>query len=251
MMRHLWLLFRRNLLETLRQPIWVIVGLTTPLMYLALFAPLLRPLAGGPGFADAHVLDVFIPGILALLAFGTGVGAGWMVIFELDNGVMERFRVTPVSRFALVMGSVLRDVVTMIIPALLAVLVALPFGFRPDWAGIALLLILLCLVTITTSATSSALGLKLRQIGSLAAIVNGTNLPILLLSGVLLPLSLAPDWMRVLAHLNPLYYVVEAARDLAAGTLTSWTVFQGYLVMTLLAVVVLWWATRAYRHAIT
>ena len=41
------LFFRRKLLETLRQPVWIITGLTTPVLYLALFAPLLRPLAGG------------------------------------------------------------------------------------------------------------------------------------------------------------------------------------------------------------
>ena len=42
------LFFRRKLLETLRQPVWIITGLTTPVLYLALFAPLLRSLAGGP-----------------------------------------------------------------------------------------------------------------------------------------------------------------------------------------------------------
>jgi len=36
------LFFRRKLLETLRQPVWIITGLITPALYLALFAPLLR-----------------------------------------------------------------------------------------------------------------------------------------------------------------------------------------------------------------
>lgn len=44
------LLGRRKLLETLRRPVWVIVGLSTPLLYLALCAPLLHRLAGGRGF---------------------------------------------------------------------------------------------------------------------------------------------------------------------------------------------------------
>jgi ABC-2 type transport system ATP-binding protein len=43
-----------------------------------------------------------------------------------------------------------------------------------------------------------------------AAITNGINLPVLLLAGVLLPMSLGPLWMRVIAHVNPLYYLVEA-----------------------------------------
>ncbi|HEX5166381.1 MAG TPA: ABC transporter permease, partial [Thermomicrobiales bacterium] len=250
MLRQLWLLFRRKLLETIRQPIWVILGLTTPLLYLALFAPVLEPLGGGPGFSSGDVLDVFVPGILALMAFGAGTGAGWIVISELEAGVIERLRVTPVSRFALVLGPALRDTLTMLIPALIVVVVAVPFGFHADWTGIALLMLLLGMVTIVTSAASSALGLILLEVGSLAAIWNGVNLPILLLSGVLLPLSLAPGWMQLLAHLNPLYYVVEAARDLAAGTMGSWVVLQGFLIMTLLSVVVLWWTTRTYRQAV-
>ena len=250
LLRQLWILFRRRMLETIRQPVWVVVGLSTPLLYLALFAPVLKSLTGGPGFSQGSVLDVFVPGILALMAFGAGTGAGWIVIAELDAGVIERLRVTPVSRFALVMGTALRDVVMLVVPALIVVVVAIPFGFHAHWAGIGVLMVLLSLVTAVTSATSSALGIILRQIGSLAAIWTGVNLPILLLAGVLLPLSLAPRWMRLLAHLNPLYYVVEASRDLANGTITSWTVGQGFLLMTLLTILVLWWSTRTYRRAV-
>jgi ABC-2 type transport system permease protein len=80
------LFFRRKMLESLRQPAWIVMGLTTPLLYLALFTPLLNSLAGSPGFPKGHVLDVFVPGILVLIAFGAGMGAGWTVIWELDSG---------------------------------------------------------------------------------------------------------------------------------------------------------------------
>jgi ABC-2 type transport system permease protein len=243
------LLWRRKLLETVRQPVWVIVGLSTPLLYLALFAPLLHRLAGGPGFPRSGVLDVFVPGVLCLMAFGAGMGAGWVVIFELDTGVLERLRVTPTSRFALLMGTVLRDIVMLVIPALLVIGVAIPFGYRPHPGGIAILLVLLALLTAIVSAWSGALGLILRQIGSLAAVVTGLQLPLTLLSGVLLPMSLAPGWLRVLAHLNPLYYAVQAARALSSGTTGSWTVISAFLVLAALAVITCAWATRAYRTA--
>ena len=61
---------------------------------------------GRPGFPPGHVLDVFVPGILVLIAFGAGMGAGWPVIWELDSGVIERLRVTPASRLALLLGTV-------------------------------------------------------------------------------------------------------------------------------------------------
>jgi ABC-2 type transport system permease protein len=245
------LLFWRKLLETLRQPVWVVVGLSTPLLYLALFAPLLHSLAGGPGFGGGNVLDVFVPGILVLMAFSGSQGAGWVIIWELNTGVIERLRVTPVSRFGLLLGGVLRDVLMVIVPALIVVAVAIPFGYHPHWAGIALLMILLTLVSAATSATAGTLGLVLKEIGSLASIVVGITLPLTLLSGVLLPLSLAPGWMRVVAHANPLYYAVEAARSLSAGTIGTWTVAEGFLVLAGLVVATFWWATRTYRKAVS
>lgn len=246
--RETGLFFRRRALETLRQPTWLFMGLTTPLLYLAFFAPLLEPLAGGPGFPEGNVLNVFIPGILVLMAFGSGTGAGWIAIFELENGIIERFRVTPASRFALLLGTALRDIATFIVPAIVVIVVAIPFGFHPHPAGITLELVLLGLLAGATSATSNALGVLLKRIGSLAAIVTGLNLPLTLLSGILLPLSLAPAWMRILAHANPMYYAVEASRDLAAGTIASSQVALGFGVLIATALVALTWATRTYQR---
>jgi ABC-2 type transport system permease protein len=243
------LFFRRKLMETLRQPVWIVTGLTTPVLYLALFAPLLRSLAGGPAFPPGHVLDVFVPGIMVLIAFGAGMGAGWPVIWELDSGVIERLRVTPASRLALLLGTVLRDIVMFAVPGAVVIFVASGFGFHDHWGGLALLLVLLALLTAACSATSSALGLILKQIGSLAAVVTGLQLPLTLLAGILLPLSLGPAWLRVLGHLNPMYYAVQAARSLAAGSVANSTVGVGFAVTAAIAALALCWGTRAYQRA--
>jgi ABC-2 type transport system permease protein len=97
----------------------------------------------------------------------------------------------------------------------------------------------------SVSATSSALGITLMEIGSLAAVVTGRQLPLTLLSGVLLPLSLGPGWLQGLGHVNQMYYAVEAARDLAAGTIVSATVGEGHLIMGAAVAAALWWAPTA------
>jgi ABC-2 type transport system permease protein len=245
------LFFRRKMLESLRQPAWIVMGLTTPLLYLALFTPLLNSLAGSPGFPRGHVLDVFVPGVLVLIAFGAGMGAGWPVIWELDTGVIERLRVTPASRLALLLGTVIRDIVMFLVPGVIVIAVGSVAGFHVHVAGLVVLLALLSLLTAACSATSSALGLVLKQIGSLAAVVTGVQLPLTLLAGILLPLTLGPAWLRVLGHLNPMYYAVQAARDLAAGTIGTGTVGLGFLVTGGAAILALWWGTRAYQRAMS
>ena len=53
---------------------------------------------------------MFVPGLLIQLAlFGT-LFVGFGLIAELRAGVVERMRVTPVSRFAMLLGRTLRDV---------------------------------------------------------------------------------------------------------------------------------------------
>jgi ABC-2 type transport system permease protein len=244
--RDVGLLFQRYIVQLLRNPIWVIVGFSTPILYLALFTPLLRSVVPG-----GHVLNLFLPGILALLAFASGVGAGFSTIFELQGGVIERLRVTPASRFAILTGPILAGMVMMFVFDAVVVAVGAGFGFSVHWAGLAVLAVLLGLLMIILAASSIATALLTKQIRSFAAIANGINLPVLLLAGVLLPISLGPAWIRVLAHFNPLYYLVDAARVLASGTLSGTAVWQAAAVLVPLCALVLTWATGVTRRAVS
>lgn len=248
--RDIGLLFQRYAIQLLRNPVWLIVGFSTPILYLALFTPLLKHLAGSGGLPTGNVLDLFLPGILALLAFGSGTGPGFNTIFELKAGVIERFRVTPASRFAILIGPILATMVMMFVFDAVVVAVGAGFGFSVHWAGLAVLAVLLGLLLIIMAAFSIATALATKDISGFAAIINGINLPVLLLAGVLLPISLGPTWMRVLAHFNPLYYLVEAARVLASGTLTGTAVWQAFAVLVPLCALVLAWATNVFRKAV-
>jgi ABC-2 type transport system permease protein len=240
------LLFWRKMKETLRNPIYIMTSLLTPVLYLALFSPLLSKLLP----STVNVLNEFIPGLLAIIAFLGGLFVGYNMIDEVRNGVIERFRVTPTSRFALLAGRVLRDMVNMLVIITVFVVISIPFGFKPDVAGFLVFVPLLCLVLITTSSFGNALGLILRDEDRLSPIVQGINLPILLLSGMLLPMELAPTWLQVVAHFNPVYYIVEAGRVLVNGQILVAKVGYAYLFMVPLAVLTVWWATRAFRKAI-
>lgn len=243
------LLFKRRMMETLRQPVWIFMGLTTPLLYIALFSPLLKKLSNPP-LGTGAVLDTFAPGILTLLAFIGGSGAGYGVISELQTGVIERLRVSPASRFSLLMGTILRDVIAYLVPCTLVIMIAGVFGFEIHVGGLLVMFILLSLLTAMVSAWSASVGLIFKQPGSMAALLAGLELPLTLLAGVLLPISMGPKWLQVLAHINPLYYAVEASRALARGTIMGPEVFKAFAVMIPLTVITLLWSTRVYQKAI-
>lgn len=248
--RDVGLLFGRYMTQLLRNPVWLIVGFSTPVLYLALFTPLLKHLPGAPGLPQGNVLDLFLPGILCLLAFASGTGPGFSTIFELRSGVIERLRVTPASRFAILAGPILATMVMTFAFDAVVIAVGAAFGFHVHLLGLAVLAVLLGLLLVTMAAFSIAIALITKDISGFAAIANGLNLPVLLLAGILLPMSLGPLWIRVLAHFNPLYYLVEASRVLATGTLAGAAVWRAFAVLIPLCSVMLTWATRVVRTAV-
>jgi hypothetical protein len=59
-----------------------------------------------------------------------------------------------------------------------------------------------------------------------------------------------PTWMQVMAHFDPLYYVVEGARSLGSGDFSSDHVWQALAVIIPLSVMVLIWATNLFKKAV-
>jgi ABC-2 type transport system permease protein len=229
---------------------FLFVNLTTPVLYLVLFMPLLKKISG-PGFSSSDVVQIFLPGIMALLFALTGLFSVYPTIFDLKSGLIERLRVTPASRFALLMGPILMWNAWTLISSAIIVALGTLFGFHIHIVGLLMFAVLLVLMLTIFAAWVTAIAIIMKgEITSISGIVTGLNLPILLLAGVMLPLSLAPSWMRTLAHINPLYYVVNAGRDLASGHLSTHNVYIAFAVIAPLCVFVLWWSTRVYQKAV-
>ena len=249
-LRDVGLLYARYGVQMVRNPVWVFVGLSTPLLYLVLFTPLLDHLSGASVLGQGHALQVFLPGILSLLAFASGAGPGFSVIFELQSGVIERLRVTPASRLAILLGPILFGATAMFVFDIVMVAVGSAFGFEIHLGGLVVLAVLLALLMLTTAAFSMAMALTTGNISSFAAVINGLNLPVLLLGGVLLPISLGPTWLKLLGHFDPLFYLVAASRTLAAGVFSGTTLWQAFAVLTPLCVLSVAWATGTVRRAV-
>jgi ABC-2 type transport system permease protein len=249
LLRDTWLIFQRNLIAVLRNPVWVIIGLIQPILYLGLFAPLLDGIAASPGFPPGGALTVFLPGLLIQLALFGAAFVGFGLIPELRSGLIERMRVTPVSRLALFLGRAGRDILTLLVQAIVLVVVAIPFGLKVDLAGFLITLVLLILLGLVMTSFSYATALALKSEDALAPVLNTVVLPTMLLSGVLLPMTLAPAWLRAVSSANPLKHAVDATRALFTGHLSDPSVGRGLIIMAVLAVLAVWWAVQSFRQA--
>jgi ABC-2 type transport system permease protein len=249
-LRDTWLVFQRSVLLTLRTPVWLFFGLMQPILYLVLFGPLLEKIVQAPGFPPGGAWNVFVPGLLIQIAMFGASFVGFGLIAELRYGVVERMRVTPMSRVAMLLGRSLRDVLFLLFQAIVLIVIAIPFGLRIDAEAIALTLALLALIGLALAPFSYTLGLWTKSEDALAPAINTIVFPVLLLSGILLPMSLAPDWLQTLANFNPFSHAVHAARALFNGDFGNQEIFIGVALMAVLAVGALRLATRAFSRAV-
>ena len=249
-LRDTWLVFVRYFQLFINNPAWVVIGVLQPFLYVVLFAPLLKPLASVPGFPRGGAYNVFVPGLLIQLGMFGAAGVGFSLIAELRDGVIERFRVTPVSRLALLLGRALRDILTLLIQALVLLVVSIPFGLRFEVIPVLIVLGLVALIGLTIASVAYACALWLKDENSYAPLVFTSTLPLLLLSGVLLPLTFAPDWLRKIAAANPLSYAVNAARALFNQHPGDPDVIKGLAIMAVLAVLALLVSVRQFGRAV-
>ncbi|BDZ55581.1 hypothetical protein GCM10025870_26540 [Agromyces marinus] len=152
--------FVRELRPTLRDPFTLIFSLLQPLVFLGLFAPLLIGQSGQPAGAT---LQWFVPGVLVMIVlFGTGA-TGSNLQYEMMTGSHERTLVAPLSRASLLIGRALKEVAPIVVQSIVIVLIAWPFGFRVDPAGLVAGLALLAVFGVGLGALSYALALATKD----------------------------------------------------------------------------------------
>lgn len=246
--RETWIVFSRAMRLSLRNPIWVVLGLVQPVLYLALFGPLLEKVVQAtPGLPPGDAWQIFVPGLMVQLGlFGTAF-VGFGLIAEYRAGVIERMRVTPAHRLALLLGRVARDVVVILVQGTALTLAAIPFGLRAPLGGVVAALVMVGLLGAALSSLSYTAALITKSEDALAPLLNGVAVPLLLLSGILLPMTLAPRWLRVLSDANPFKHAVDAVRALFRGETGGSAIGWGVLSVVALVAVSLWLGARTFK----
>jgi ABC-2 type transport system permease protein len=245
MLTETWVIFSRQMRQSLRNPVWLFFGITQPLLFLLLFGPLLEKVLGGSGRSYA----ILVPGLLLQLSIFSGGFAGFGIIQELREGVVERQRVTPARRLSLLMGRSFADVVTIGVQAVILTAVAVPFGLSADFLGVVVAIVLVMVLSLGLTSASYAMGLILKDEDSFAPFTQGITLPVMLLSGVLLPIDLGPAWLRNLSTVIPLRHTLDALRSLFRGDFADQDVLTGTAFTVAVTVALTWWGTRQFQKS--
>ena len=114
--------------------------------------------------------------------------------------------------------------------------------------GVVLTLVVIALLGAAFASVSYALALTLKSEDAFAPLLNAFVLPVLLLSGILLPMTLAPGWLQTISDVNPLKHVVEGTREFFVGGYDTSTAWWGAALTVLLAVLGWVFGVRRFRR---
>src|SRR4051812_41116374 len=220
-LRDTWHLFLRLMRATMRMPVFVIISIVQPVLWVLLFGQLFKSVTTIPGFeSHAHVQSIsyvqfLAPGISIMTALFGAAYSGMGLLGDIDRGVLDRLLATPVSRGALIAARIFHSAAQVILRALIILGVAFCLGARPHGglAGIVCVLLAAALLGAAFAAFSNALALLARRQELVIAVMNFIVLPMTFLSSMIMSRNLMPDWIKAASRFNPVNWAVTAARD--------------------------------------
>jgi ABC-2 type transport system permease protein len=210
-----WYLFLRLVRATLRMPVFVIVSIVQPILWVLLFSQLFRSVTTIQGFGASSYVQFLAPGIAIMTALFGAAYSGMGILGDIDRGVLDRLLATPVSRGALIAARILHAAMQVILQALIILSVAALLGARPHGgvAGIGVVLLAASLLGAAFAAFSNALALLARRQELVIAVMNFVILPMTFLSSMIMSRNLMPPWILSVSRFNPVNWAVTAARD--------------------------------------
>lgn len=227
-----------------RRPV-LVVSLITPLFWILLFGKSLNitaiidvPTLNLPaGIAQSiiealreRVYQIFgtrdyftyvASGMLVVFALFQGTFSGVGVVFDRRLGYMTRLMASPIRRESIFIAKVLATVfrITVLSSLLLLAAYIAGFEFKEGITVLDLLLAWTVLISIAVALSSIfiTLGFMTDSHELLFSIGNLVNLPLMFTSSALFPTSQMPEWLRAIAHVNPLTYGADLVRFFLVG----------------------------------
>jgi len=244
--RDTWLTFSYEAGQLWHSPVNVVMTLLNPVTYLLFFTPFLKSAMNVRHYDEAF--RIYVPSLFCTLGLFGGLFAGFALLSAMREGVIARLRVSPLSRVGLLLGRELTLVALIGFQAVVITVLAVALGLRVPPANLLLAIILLALMVLLGVSIAYALALSVPNETGLANLTNGVAQPLSLLAGVLIPLSVAPLWVRRVALWNPWAWATNGMRRLFLGHIGAPVVWEAGVILTGLAVIAVVLSSRIFTR---
>jgi ABC-2 type transport system permease protein len=250
-------MLRRNLRRLVRYPSMTVLLVGMPIVFLLLFVYVFGGQLGaglGSTLAAGHAgrrgyLNYVTPGILLMTIAAAVQGTAIVVAMDMNSGIIDRFRIMPIARSAVLTGHALAAMIQTLISLAIVLGVAIALGFRPTANPIKLLAAfgILAAFALALVWLATALGLAAKSVET------ASNTPMFLMllpflgSGFIL-ISTMPPGLRQFAQYQPFTPVTETVRGLLTGAHIGMNAFGAIAWILVIGVLSYLWAMRLYHR---
>ncbi|WP_447969999.1 ABC transporter permease [Nitrospira sp. M1] len=200
-----------------REKFSMLFTLVQPMLFWLIFFGSLFQRAADVNVVQApNYISFLAAGVVVMTVLNNGLAGGVDLLFDKENGFLERLMATPIRRSSVILSRFLFVMAITAMQILVILGVAFFFDVRPETGilGIAVILLIGMLFGVGLTAISMAMAFSVKSHGDFFSVLGFLSLPMIFLSSALVPLSAMPGWMQALAALNPMTWVIDAVRPL-------------------------------------
>ena len=215
-MSTVYILWLRQLKRYFRSKSRIVGSLGQPLLFLLALGYGLGPVFQKAG--EGRYIDFLAPGIISMSILFTAIFTGIEMIWDRQFGFLKETMVAPVPRFYIMLGRTLGGATVATLQGVIVFIIAMIAGFKPENIFlIPFALVVMFLIAVLFTAIGTAIASLLDDMQGFQLIVNFLIMPIFFLSGSLFPLEGLPNFVTLIAKIDPLSYGVDALRYFLTG----------------------------------
>ncbi|HET6818574.1 MAG TPA: ABC transporter permease [Mycobacteriales bacterium] len=244
-----WVLTWRNLTVWRRVPAYLVFTVVQPTIFTLLFRYVFGGAIPAHGIPGGYV-NYLLPGVIGQTAAFASMATAISLAIEAQKGVIDRLRVMPIARSAVLMGRLMADSIRMLITLLVIVGVGYLVGFRFHGGVVdAVAMVLLAeAFGLTVCCVSMFIGLALRQEEAVQAFGLIWLFPLTFVSSAFVQVGTMPGWLQAFADNQPITHVINALRSLALGTPMGDNLWLSVVWLVAILAFFMPLAVRAYKR---
>ncbi|NOK85757.1 MAG: hypothetical protein GFH27_549367n72 [Chloroflexi bacterium AL-W] len=199
-----------------------------------------------PGLQGVNYIAFVLP--LSIISSSLNAPAGQAMVRDIESGYFDKLLLTPVSRSALLLGHIISSGMVIMAQALVIIGIALLMGLQPATGVGGLLVVLAAALMIGAGFGGFTTGIALRT-GNAGATQGASFIffPLTFLTTTFVPLEYLQGWLKTVAQINPITYILDALRDVMIVGWNADILFTGFLACAVISVLPFFFAFFSLR----
>ena len=206
--RPIYVICLREFIKFFREKSRLLGTLARPVLWLFVvgngMSALIRPQAG------LSYLQFIFPGMIGMTILFASIFSSISIVWDREFGFMKEMLVAPISRLSIVIGKAISGTAISVAQAVI-ILVFVPFlGISLTFAQFLEVTAVAVLVSFCITSLGILIAARLTSFDGFNIIMNFLVMPMFFLSGAMYPVTSMPAALRMLSHVNPLTFGIDA-----------------------------------------